>query len=229
MKNSLADQAYDIFKTAILHCDLEPGLHIAQSQLAEQYNLGITPTREALKRLEQEGYVQSIPRFGYLVSPISPLDVAEIYELRLILESAAVRLAAQRISPEQIKTLQEQANFTYTYHDPHSYRVFLDKNHEFHVRVALLSGNNRLAETIARILNEMTRIFHLGLDLRDSADEMQAEHINLVEALAHQDPQAAEEIVCEQIQHSRQRVLQMLQDRSRSHVLDPWQFPSDQT
>jgi DNA-binding GntR family transcriptional regulator len=225
MKSSLADQAYDIFKTAILHCDLEPGLHIAQSQLAEKYNLGITPTREALKRLEQEGYVQSIPRFGYLVSPISPLDVAEIYELRLILESAAVRLAVQRITPEQIKTLQEQANFTYTYHDTQSYCIFLDKNREFHAQIALLSGNKRLAETIARLLNEMTRIFHLGLDLRDSADEMRTEHLTLVEALARQDIQGDEKIVCDQIQRSRQRVLQVLGERNHPSVFDPWQFP----
>jgi DNA-binding GntR family transcriptional regulator len=220
MPSSLADQAYESLKQAILHCDLEPGLHVAQSQLADKYELSITPTREALKRLEQEGYVQSVPRFGYLVSPISPVDVSEIYELRLILESAAVRLAAQRITPRQTAPLREQAELTYTYQEPQSYRIFLNMNREFHAQIALTSGNKRLADTIAKLLDDMTRIFHLGLDLRDSAQEMRVEHLNLVDALAKHNPEEAEIIIREQIVRSRERVLQMLRDRFQTNLFD---------
>ena len=213
MKASLSDQAYDVLKRAIMTCELEPGLRIAQPQIVEKYNLGVTPAREALKRLEQEGYVQSIPRFGYVISEISIVDIQEIYELRMILETAAVRAAAVRVNDRQLKEIERSATFTYTYRDRNSYFEFLNMNTRFHAQIALLTGNRRLADLIAKLLDDMTRIFHLGLDLRDSAEEMRNEHLALVKALEQHDPDHAENLIREQILRSQQRVVEMLNYR----------------
>ena len=95
-KKSLSEQAYDRIKADIITCSLKPGMQIAQPALVEKYNIGMTPIREAMQRLAQEGFVTPIPRFGYTITPITFTDVREIYELRSILESAAARLAALR-------------------------------------------------------------------------------------------------------------------------------------
>ena len=211
--SSLTDQVYSAIKNDILTCRLDPGSRIAQSQLVRRYAFGITPIREALKRLEQEGYVQSIPRFGYLIAPITVQDVEDLYDLRLILEQSAIRLAIQRASAEQAEQIRQSANFTYTFKDSASYLRFLEHNNHFHVGIALTSGNRKLAQLLADVLNEMTRIFNLGLDLRDSAEEMRGEHIALAEAIAARDIPRAEEVVRDQIQLSRQRVLEMLVQR----------------
>lgn len=207
---SLAEKAYATLKKDILTCVLDPGSQIAQSQLVERYDFGVTPVREALKKLEQEGYVQSIPRYGYIVAPITIKDVEELYDLRLILEKSTVRLAAQRASDEQLAQLREHASFTYRYKDSESYQRFLEMNIAFHVSVALAAGNRKLADTLARLLDEMTRIFHLGLDLRDSAEEMRHEHLALVEAIADHDVERAEQLIEDQILLSRRRVVEML-------------------
>ena len=211
--SSLTDQVYSAIKNDILTCRLDPGSRIAQSQLVRRYAFGITPIREALKRLEQEGYVQSIPRFGYLIAPITVQDVEDLYDLRLILEQSAIRLAIQRASAEQAEQIRQSANFTYTFKDSASYLRFLEHNNHFHVGIALTSGNRKLAQLLADVLNEMTRIFNLGLDLRDSAEEMRGEHIALAEAIAARDIPRAEDVVRDQIQLSRQRVLEMLVQR----------------
>ncbi|HMN59639.1 MAG TPA: GntR family transcriptional regulator [Anaerolinea sp.] len=211
--SSLTDQVYSAIKNDILTCRLDPGSRIAQSQLVRRYAFGITPIREALKRLEQEGYVQSIPRFGYLIAPITVQDVEDLYDLRLILEQSAIRLAIQRASTEQAEQIRQSANFTYTFKDSASYLRFLEHNNHFHVGIALTSGNRKLAQLLADVLNEMTRIFNLGLDLRDSAEEMRGEHIALAEAIAARDIPRAEDVVRDQIQLSRQRVLEMLVQR----------------
>ena len=224
MKLSLSDQAYEVLKRAIITCELEPGLQIAQPEIVERYNLGVTPAREALKRLEQEGYVQSIPRFGYVVSEISIVDIQEIYELRLILEAAAARAAAVRVTAPQLEELRRSASFTYTYHNQDSYLEFLDANASFHTQIAQMSGNRRLAELIARVLDDMTRIFHLGLNLRDSAEEMRNEHLALLKALEQHDPEQAETLVREQILRSQQRVVEMLSYRLRHIPVRP--FPA---
>lgn len=216
---SLANQAYAALRKDILTCELDPGSTIAQSQLVKRYDFGLTPVREALKRLEQEGYLQSIPRFGYLITPITLKDVEDLYDLRLILEQSAVRMAIQRATDEQLAQIQEKATFTYKFKNRTTYLQFLEHNINFHVSIALASRNRKLAEMLANVLNEMTRIFNLGLDLRDSAEEMRNEHIVLAAALAKREIQQAEQIVQDQIMLSRQRVVEMLVQRLDQHTM----------
>mgnify|MGYP001213470739 CR=1 FL=1 len=210
---SLADKAYAAIKEDILTCALDPGAVIAQPQLIERYNLGMTPVREALKRLEQEGYLSAIPRQGYLVSSLTLADVHDLYELRILLEQQTIRLAVLRATDDDLRALREKADFTYTYHDTRSYREFLQRNADFHHAIALTTGNARLAAAVRGVLEEMERIFHLGLELRDSAEEMRREHQALVQALAKRDAGLAQELMTDQIARSQQRVTAMLERR----------------
>jgi DNA-binding GntR family transcriptional regulator len=220
MKKSLADHAYNVIKRDIITCELDPGAQIAQSSLVDRYGVGITPIREALKRLEQDGYVQSVPRFGYIISTITISDVKDIYELRLILETASVRLAAERASDEQLAEINENAGFSYRYKDRESYLQFLEFNTFFHTMVAKASGNQRLANALEELLNAMTRIFNLGLDLRDSAEEMRNEHLRLANALCQHDPDLSAKIINEQVLSSQQRVLEMMWTRMGGNQVD---------
>ena len=210
MSQSLADKAYDVVKADIITCVLEPGQQIVQSQLAEKYQIGMTPIREALQRLTQEGFVQPVPRFGYIVSPITFSDVREIYELRSIVESAAARLSAVRGAQERLDRIRTNADFSYVYKDRHSYVEFLACNNNFHRSIAEAAGNQRLVDLVSKLLDELTRVFHLGLDLRDSAKEMRDEHLALAQALCDRDPGRAEQIVQSQITRSQNRVLEAL-------------------
>ncbi|HEY6072350.1 MAG TPA: GntR family transcriptional regulator [Anaerolineales bacterium] len=217
--SSLAEMAYIAIKKDILTCRLAPGSQIAQSQLVERYEFGVTPIREALKRLESEDYLRSVPRFGYIINPITIQDIEDIYELRLLLETSAVRLAIQRGTDDDFARLKESAEFTYIFKDPDSYLEFLQHNIGFHVEVAALSGNRKLAEMLSAVLNEMTRIFNLGLDLRDSAEEMRREHQDLVEALIDRDEAGALQQITEQIQTSRQRVMEEFSERIDQRIM----------
>ena len=98
----------------------------------------------------------------------------------------------------------------YTYRDRASYARFLRANRDFHIAVAQASGNQRLAAFVGKLLEDMERILHLGLDLRDSAEEMAAEHGELVDALLKGDGALARKVVTEQLQNSRKRVLEAL-------------------
>jgi DNA-binding GntR family transcriptional regulator len=210
MAESLTDQVYETLKKDILTCTLQPGQQIAQPQLAEKYQAGTTPVREALHRLAREGLVQPIPRFGYIVTPITLSDVNEIFELRAIVEAASARLAAIRGSQEQLNRIAELADYICVYQDRSSYTDYLAHNTAFHRTIALATGNDRLVETVSKLLDELTRVFHLGLDLRNSAEEMRAEHIALAEALCKHDPAEAERVAQAQIVRSQQRVLEVI-------------------
>jgi len=210
MSQSLAGQVYETIKREIITCTLMPGQQIAQPQLAERYGVGVTPVREALQKLAREGLIQPIPRFGYLVTSITVADISEIFELRSILECATVRLAAVRATPGQLAQLDNLADCTYVFKDHASYSEFLSHNREFHLELAIASGNRRLVEAISQSLDQLNRVFHLGLDLKDSADEMRCEHRDLVNALTQKDADGAEQIALAQIERSKQRVFEAL-------------------
>lgn len=208
--SSLAERAYKLIKADIISCALKPGQQIVQSQLAEKYQIGTTPIRDALQRLTQEKLVHPIPRFGYIVTPITLSDVQEMYELRSILESAVARLAAVRASQEQLQKIATLAKSTYVYKDPVSSSEFLATNAEFHVAVAVAAGNQRLVDLLSKLLDEMTRLFQLGLDVRDSAADMRQEHITLAQILCDRDSDRAAQIAQELVAFSHQRALEAL-------------------
>jgi DNA-binding GntR family transcriptional regulator len=205
---SLARQAYEALKQDILTCELRPGAQIFEGELATRYGTSKTPVREALNLLGQEGLVQVLPRRGYLVAPVTLRDVQEVFQLRLLLETAAAELAAEHITEEALRQLNALVAVRYTYRDRASYGRFLRANRDFHIAVAQASGNQRLAAFVGKLLEDMERILHLGLDLRDSAEEMATEHAELVDALLRGDGALARKVVTEQLQNSRKRVLE---------------------
>lgn len=208
--NMLSETAYDLIKGDIVTCAFDPGQFIAQAELAEKYAVGMTPIREALRRLAQEGFVRAVPRMGYIVSQITAQDIHEIFELRLVLESASLRLAAARALDTAIHSIAQSAGHTYTFKDRQSYTNFLAHNASFHISIAASTGNQRLALMVGKVMDELTRVFHLGLDLRDSAEEMRRDHLSLVDALRQRDPDLAEQRIRAEILLSRERILEAL-------------------
>jgi len=207
---SLSDEAYKVIRREIITCELRPGQQIAQPQLSEKYGIGTMPIREALQRLAQEGFVEAIPRFGYTVTHITFSAVHDLYQLRSIIECAAVRLAAVQATKAQLEKIAASADFDYVFGNRDSYTEFLSRNAAFHRSIAAATGNQRMVDILSQLLDELTRIFHLGLDLRDSAEEMHDEHTALAQALLARDPDRAERIVNSQITRSQQRVVAAL-------------------
>jgi len=95
----LTDRAYERIKHDIICCIIAPGTEISEAQLCAQYKLGKAPVRMALSRLAHDGLVRAIPRRGYMVTAITLKDIQDIFELRLMLEPAAARMAARSSSP----------------------------------------------------------------------------------------------------------------------------------
>jgi DNA-binding GntR family transcriptional regulator len=205
-RHFLSDQAFRQIKRDIIRCALAPGIEVTEAQLAERYRLGRAPVRVALLRLGHEGLVRPVPRRGYVVAPITLRDVQDIFQLRLLLEPAAARLAAGRVDGERLRRLDTLCRAGYTPGDRASASAFLRANKEFHVTIARASGNERLAETLARLLEEMERLFHLGLAVRNRTTEMQHEHATLVNALVAGDGTTAARLAVEQIESAQKMV-----------------------
>jgi len=201
----LTERAYERIRRDIINCAIPPGAEISEAQLSGQYKLGKAGVRVALTRLAHEGLVRAIPRRGYMVVPVTLQDIQDVFELRLMLEPAAARMAAGKVNTQQLKLYDDVCRAGYERGDAKSTERFLDANKAFHVTIAHATGNARLAAAIEHLFDQMTRLLHLGLGSRKGPFE--SEHKALVKALARGDGEAAERICREQIEASRQMVL----------------------
>jgi len=207
---SLAERAYVRLRQEILTCDLAPGQVVSERELARRYEMSKTPIREALSQVCHDGLMQRLPGRGYMVAPITVKDIQDIFDLRLILELAAAKRAAENPSPKQIAALKELAGVRYNPDDRESHIAFLQTNRTFHLTLAEATGNQRLVDSLEELLIEMDRIFHLGLRLRDSSDEMVREHQEVVAALEIGDVEAIQDSITRQIIASRDRVMEAI-------------------
>lgn len=191
-RRTLAEDAYDVIKDRIIRLDLPPGHAFSESELAASLGHSKTPVREALARLLREGLVEVMPRSGYRVAPITVADAQDLLRLRTLLETEAAGLAAARdVDADELHRLEALCRTSYDPDDHASISRFLQANTRFHSAVAHLSGNNRLAAVLTQVLEQLERLFHLGLTLRPRSAEIVHEHQELLDALQRRDPESA--------------------------------------
>lgn len=207
---SLTDQATAALRRAIVSTRLAPGETISESGAVTILGFGKAPVRAALARLADEGLVQPLARRGWRVSSVTVRDIHEVFALRALLEPEAARLAAGRVDAKALERLDAVCRCGYDPGDPESALAFLEANTAFHVAIAELGGNRRLARTLARLLDEATRLLVLGLSARDRTGEMRAEHGALIAALVTGDGRTAADAVAAEIEASRDMVLSAL-------------------
>ena len=205
-----SDEAYDAIRRAILRCELMPGATVSEAELADRFGFKRAAARAAVDRLSVTGLLRPVRRRGYVVKPITLRDVNDLFQLRAVIETAAVRLAAGRVDEASLRRLDRICTAGYKPGDRASEAKFLQANSEIHLIIVAATGNDRLVATFAQILSEMERLFHFGLALRNRTEEMRQEHKALIEALARGDADEAERMTREELASSKTMVLDAL-------------------
>jgi DNA-binding GntR family transcriptional regulator len=194
-------RAYDQIKERIITTQMPPSSVIQETALMEELGFGRTPIREALKLLEADKLVVVAPRRGMFVAGIDITDLAEIQEIRSVLDPLCVRLAASRILPGELAELKAtvaEAAAVVEQGDP-SRMLQLDRH--FHRVIAGATRNEFLAAEIDQLYNLSLRIWHfyLGrLALDDLAFDALAEIVDAIEA---RDAARAESAMLRHISH----------------------------
>jgi DNA-binding GntR family transcriptional regulator len=141
-------------REAILTAALPPGTRLRQEKLAELFGTSRIPVREALRALEYEGLVTSLPRRGFTVTELDADDIEEVYDLRILLESHAVRLAVPLITDEDLQILEglyERMLAAVTGDEQ------LAAREQFYSRLFSITGRPRLVAQISRLRQEIAR------------------------------------------------------------------------
>ena len=197
------ERIYNTLRRAIVLNELKPGERLNLDELAAKCNTSVTPVREALQMLTQEGLVVNKPHAGFYVAKVTLKQLRDLLELREILEVASVERAATRITDEQLAAL-ERVHAGYVGDDDASQERYLDENRRFHYTIAQASGNRELAKALKRLHDRLARFFvfvHTG-------EEMEKRHKRLIEALRTGDVDIATETIREEVEETRQITLE---------------------
>jgi DNA-binding GntR family transcriptional regulator len=141
-------------REAVLSGVFQPGARLRQEELAELFNTSRIPVREALRALEYEGLVTSEPHRGFTVTHLDADEVEEVYDLRILLESHAVRLALPLLTDEDLDELEELFDRVRTADNPDE---GLAAREAFYTRLYSVTGRPRLVGLIIRLRQEVAR------------------------------------------------------------------------
>ncbi len=190
----LSEKAYSLIKEKVVTLELPPSAVIDEQMLMQELELGRTPIREALQRLDSEGLVNVVPRRGTFVSDISITDLQKIFELRIVLEGFCARMAAQRITQDQLERIEVVLRDLEDLQDGSSTALMtIDKR--FHRLLYRAAGNEFLTEVLDRLYDFSLRLWYLVLGSLDDVRHSIEQHHQMVEALRARDAERAEALV----------------------------------
>ena len=189
---SLAEQAYRAIRDMIVSLELRPGAVIDERDLMARLGIGRTPIREGLRRLAQERLVEVYPRRGMFVTSVEIRDLASLAEVRSVLESHVARLAAERATEEDRRTLASLLDELEAGTDLDTAELMaLDER--IHRQVYRSAHNPFLEATLEEYYVLALRIWHLALDRARTLEQAVLGHRELLEAIRDGDADRAAE------------------------------------
>lgn len=201
---SLVDQAYEAIKEKVIALHFLPGQYLNEAAICAQLNIGRTPVHQALQRLHIEGLVEVLPRKGIVVQPDSLAEILKILEARLTVEpelarNCAANVRSGELTADDATRLLAIATATDANVEPPDIQAFTSNDRWFHREVGRMSGNGVMAD-FARMLHERsTRFWYLNLWQTIDVSKSNNQHLQIAQAIADGDEQAAGQAMADHI------------------------------
>lgn len=189
----LRQAVYDALAEMIASGSLKPGQHLVESELAEHLGVSRQPVREALQRLQADGWVELRPAYGAYVHTPTPEEVDQLLGVRSVLEAYSAHGAALHATEENIARLRELYEVGLAALAADDDRALVIANSEFHQHIVEISGNKVLAELISQVQRRV-RWYYTPM-ARPRGNEAWNEHASLIQSIADGDADKAEQLM----------------------------------
>lgn len=210
---TLAGQALRQLQSAIVKGEIAPGSKISEPELARAYGISRGPLREALHQLEGQKLLVRIPHVGARVVSLSRAELGELYQIRESLEGLACRLAAERMSPEQVEELREVLREHERDEAFQAGRGYYEQegDFDFHYRIVQASRNGMLIRLLCDELYQLARMYRIQHSHTPNRPAQAfAEHHRILDAIAEGDGELAELLMRRHIRTSRLNIEQQI-------------------
>jgi len=173
------------------------GERLVEPKLAEMLGISRTPIREALRQLENEGFVEIVPRKGAVVKELTLKDIDDLYAIRANLEGLAAKQATENITDKDIEKLKiiNEKFYKISSGKTNIIEEYLKYNIDFHNMFIVLSKNHKLIEILKGLDKNFQRLKSILVSKSDRAEEARREHDEIIKAFATKDSDLAEETV----------------------------------
>lgn len=206
----LRELVCETIRQAIIDGTFSPGERLMEIQLADEMGVSRTPVREAIRKLELEGFVVMIPRRGTYVADISIKDITEIYEIRTSLDVLAAGLAAERITDEELETLNRLLVEIGQHIADNDMEKIVEVDTAFHDVLYQASRNERLVSIINNLREQLTGIRGRSMSYPGRLIETMDEHRSLVDCIAARDVERAQEAARMHIENAEHTLMKSL-------------------
>lgn len=201
---------FETLKHWIVHLNLHPYQRLTEIKLSQEFGCSRTPVREALKKLEQEGWVTMIPNQGYYVRGISPKELEDLYELLITLEKMAIRIVASQSDTSVIHKLHGKWNAKpRSWEDTIGLQMIAD-DEEFHEEIALASGNQELYSYVKKINEKIHIIRRIDYNNKDWARSIVNDHIEILDSILQKNTTKAEQLMEKHIRSNKEAMMSLI-------------------
>lgn len=210
---SLSDIVLERIVEAVIKGDLVPGERLQEAVLARQFGISRGPLREALRRLEGRHLVVRVPHVGVKIADPSPEEILDLFLLREALEGVACRLAAERMSDQEVEELDGILAGHGVQADVASGGGYyqLPGDHDFHYKIIRGSRSTRLEDLLLGDLYHFLRIFRYRSSVKQGrAQAAHSEHLDIIAALRKRDGLAAEAAMRRHVGNARNSLAEAL-------------------
>jgi len=215
VQEGIAGRVYQHVKQAIFDFELLPGDRFSESDIASRVGVSRTPVRQALYALEQEGYLDVQPRSGWQVKPVDFDALEAFYDLRVVLETEAVRRICQRPDAPLPASLAELVRFWMDSPPLADSRDVAPWDEAFHMTLVSAAGNPQMARVHRDVTEKIRIVRRLDFTMAPRVAATYAEHSAILLALIHRDVKEACDRLTAHIAQSQKEVrnitLHMLQ------------------
>ena len=186
----LRQSVYDALIDLIIGGELPPGQHMVETELARQLGVSRQPIREALHRMEAEGWVDLRPSQGAFVHVPTDSEVDELLDVRVLLDAETARLAAGKAAPEQLARLRQICREGEAASEADDFGRAVAANDAFHAEIAAIAGNSVLTE-LADVVGRRVQWYY-RIVAPERGHGSWAEHAELIDAIQAHDPERAQ-------------------------------------
>lgn len=205
--SSLKDKAYTAIKEAILSLKLEPGTPLVENELARQLGISKTPVRDALQELEREGFVTRVLFKGTYVTDVTMKDMAQVFQLRAVLEGLAARLAVPLFTSQELDQIATDLTVAEAALAEGNLALCSERGQTLHKVIINKVDNQRLTMIIHNLDDHVRRFRALSDRISGRLSKSVKEHRRVMDALYRGDACAAEQAM-------RDHLFSVLQDLS---------------
>ncbi|HAZ19314.1 MAG TPA: GntR family transcriptional regulator [Clostridiales bacterium] len=207
---SLTDEVFKELEQAILDGSFQAGDSLIETKLSKQLGVSRTPIREALRQLEHEELVRTIPNKGAVVIGISIKDIEDMYTIRIAIEGLAAQWAAESATPDRIAQLREIVELQEFYSVKNEPVQIWQLDSRFHSLLYTICGSRILKHTLGTFHNYVQKGRELSISAEGRITALVAEHRAIYEAIVAHDSLKAKELTEQHIINAQKSVMNKL-------------------